>query len=82
MTFFNHNSFAILSGFALAGVAAFLLIARAPRSGWLVWLGLALALVAINLALRTGTSTLDTPDKVEAALRNDRPTLLEFYSDL
>jgi len=82
MTFLNHNSFAILSGFVLAGGAAFLLIVRAPRSGWLVWLGLALALVVINLVLRTGTSTLDTPDKVEAALRNGKPTLLEFYSDL
>lgn len=82
MSFFNVNSFAILSVFTLAGVAVVLVAVRAPRPAWLLWIGLALALVAINLALRTGASTLDTPEKVEAALRGSKPTLVEFYSDL
>ncbi|MER3458560.1 MAG: hypothetical protein C4309_07970 [Chloroflexota bacterium] len=82
MSFFNVNSFAILGVFTLAGVAVVLVAVRAPRPAWLLWIGLALAFVAINLALRTGASTLDTPEKVEAALRGGKPTLVEFYFDL
>ncbi len=82
MSFFNVNSFALLSVFALAGVAIVLVAARAPRPAWLLWVGLALAFVAVGLELRTGASTLDTPQKVEAALRSGKPTLVEFYSDL
>lgn len=82
MSFFNINSFAILSVFTLVGVAVVLMATRAPRPAWLLWIGLAAAFVAINLALRTGASTLDTPEKVEAALHRGKPTLVEFYSDL
>lgn len=82
MSFFNVNSFALLGVFALAGMALVLVAVRAPRPAWLLWVGLALVFVAVYLALRTGVSTLDTPEKVEAALRSGKPTLVEFYSDL
>jgi len=82
MSFVNVNSFALLSGFALAGLATFLLISHAPRPSWLLWIALALALLGLNLALRPGSSTLTTPEQVEAALHSGKPTLLEFYSNL
>lgn len=82
MSFFNLNSFVLLSGLVLAGLALFLLSAHAPRQAWLSWIILALVLLAVNLALSTGRSTLETPEQVEAALRSGKPTLVEFYSDL
>jgi hypothetical protein len=82
MSFVNVTSFVVLSGVVLVTFALFLWLARTPRRAWLAWVGLALVLLAIHLALRTGGSSLTTPEQVEAALRSGKPTLLEFYSDL
>jgi hypothetical protein len=82
LSFVNVNSFAILGTAALVGLALLLRLLRAPRRAWLLCIVLALALIAANLSLRTGDSSLSTSAQVEAALRSGKPTLLEFYSDL
>jgi hypothetical protein len=81
--FFNHNSFVILALGLWLGLAV--VVWRAPavarRRGVLALGVVGATLAGLWLALRTGPAgNLDTA-QVEARLGQDRPVLVELYSD-
>ncbi|HLF27656.1 MAG TPA: hypothetical protein VJG32_15075 [Anaerolineae bacterium] len=78
----NQNSFLLYSLLGLGGWLVVLIVRRASRRAWLLWLAAGGLAVGANLAARTAPPReFQSVAEVQQALAMGAPTLVEFYSN-